>query len=243
MIKLNEWEIIGQLPRDFEKRQNEIPNKNIIGFKGELLKFPKYQKLSEINNHRNQNENREIDFYRKTSVVLGRLNLSIKLRTSILKNAENFYSVLGYRTNHRGTKVLIPVSVYIACLERFIFVKRNAFYQFCTKHNFDRCLRAILVKNNPLRLKFLSKDFRIKTITVQLSGLQNHFYLNGLFFQKAFENLSKYYDIVKNGINAGITGVIFDLTAHQLIGKFVMKSEVCRFLGISEALLFRRRLY
>lgn len=240
---MSEKEFVSQSPRDFEKRQNEIPNRNVIGFKNELLKFPKYQKLSKINSHRTQIENREIDFYREASVVLGRLNLSIKLRDSVLENAERFYLVLGYSTNHRGPKVLIPVSVYITCLERFIFVKRNAFYQFCTKHNFDRCLRAILVKNNSLRLKFLSKDFRIKTITVQLSGLQNRFYLNGLFFQKAFENLNKYYDIVKNGINAGITGIIFDLTAHQLIGKFVMKAEVCRFLGITASLLFRRRLY
>ncbi|QYW08131.1 transcription initiation factor IIB-like protein [Lokiarchaeota virus WyrdV1] len=238
-----EKEIVGQIPYDIEKRQNEIPNKNMMGFKSELLRFPKYQKLNQINEHRNQNKNRELAFYYETSAVLGKLQLSIKLRALILRNAENFYSVLGYSTNHRGVKVLIPVSVYLTCLEHFIFVRRKEFYQFCTKHNFDRCLKAILIKNNTLRLKLLSKDFRIKTIKVQLNGLQTHFYLNGLFFQKAFENLDKYFNKVKNAMNTSITAIIFDLTAHQLMGKFILMSEVCHFLGITQSTVFRRRLY
>lgn len=236
--------IKAQLPRDFEKRQNEIPNKMTMGSASELLELPQYKRLSKINgNYGSFTEGRQVRFYYKASTVLSSLRLPIKLREEVLKNAESFYSSLEKGTYHRGEKTLIPTSIYITCLERFIFMRRKDFYPFCSKHDFDRCLKAILIGNDPLRKKLLSKCFRTKTILVQLNGLKERFFFNGLFYNVAVENLHKYYDEMKNATNTAITGAIFDLTVHQLIGKFVYLSEVCRFLGIVQSTIFRRRLY
>ena len=232
-----------QFPRDFEKRQNESPNRNMMGFKSELRQFPKYQKLNELNKEVDSTENRKVGFYYEATRVLTALELPIKLRDSVLKNADGFYSILGKGTYHRGGSVLVPVATYLTCLERFIFRRRIDFYPFCSKHLFNRCITSILKENRQLRLKLLSKDFRIKTILVQLNGLKSHFYLNGVFFSIASENLYKYYDKINDCINTAITSVIFDLTTHQLMGRFLLMAEVCRFLGISQSTLFRRRVY
>lgn len=241
---MSEREIRSELPRDFEKRQNEVPNKNTLGFKSELRQFPKYQRLSEINKQRLTNsENRKCDFYYKATHILDCLELPLGLRDDVLKNAENFYSLIPKGSYSRGATVLISTSIYITCLERFIFRPRKAFYLICDKHLFDRCLKTILLENTALRLKLVNYEFRKKTILVQLSGLISHYYLNGAFFNTASENLNKYFHEIKNAKNTAITGTIFDLTMYQLRGRYLNISVCCKYLGIHQSTIWRHRLY
>lgn len=234
-----------KLPRDFEKRQNEIPNKNTIGFESEMRKYPKYKRLREINSFATNTfkETRESNYYYEATMILGRLNLSLKLRTDIIERAKVFYTYFEKYSNSRGANVLIPVATYIIILERFIFSKRKGFYVFCSKHEFDRCLKIILTNNEKLRFKFRSDEFRKKTINVQLNGLKEHFYLNGAFFIVMSENLNKHFENLRQFKNTTIAGAIFDLTSKQLTKSSIIMTVVCRFLGIVPSTIFRRRLY
>ena len=244
-IELDNRELVFEykLPRDFEKRQNEIPNRRTMGSKSERLLLPKYEKLKRIDGFSTVKETRAYDSWIKATMVLDGLSLPLNLRSEVLENANSFYKILGKHTPHRGVGVLIPVSIYITCLERFIFVRRRDYYSFCSEHLFNRCLKAILTKNRLLKEKLLSDDFRIKTILVQLSGLKEHFYLNGVIFERCKENLFNYFDDSKNWTNTAISGAIFDLTIHQLAGSFMLMSYVARFLGINQSTISRRRLY
>ena len=73
----------------------------MMGFKSELRQFPKYQKLNELNKEVDSTENRKVGFYYEATRVLTALELPIKLRDSVLKNADGFYSILGKGTYHR----------------------------------------------------------------------------------------------------------------------------------------------
>ena len=230
-----------KLPRDFEKRQNELPNKMMMGSKSEILLLPKYQKLREINGFSTSyKENRDNDFWNEVSIVLGRLHLSFKLRDTVLKNANIFYEQLGFSTYHRGSKVLIPVSIYLTCLERFIFVKRSDFYRNCSKKAFDNCFKEILRNNDSLRIKLHSDDFRIKTILVQLNGLRNNLKLRSPFFSMASECLYQNYNSLKNSKITVITGRIFALVKKNLDDQYNL-GKASNFLGIARSSIYIRR--
>lgn len=227
-------EFHNEYPRDYDKRQNEVSRRRYMGSKSEILKFPQFRSIRNLDYNVN-NGLREFYFYREVKRILTGLKISIS-SDMVLKNAEKFYNYFIPHSKCRGVDVLIPVSIYFTCIESFIFVNRDKLLEFgmCTKNAFNRCYMKILMKDDKLRFKLLDINFRQKTILNQLIGLRNHFKLPKAFLKVSIECLFEYYNELKNSKLVVITAKIFRLTKDTL--KEEMKNftirQACYWLGV-----------
>ena len=238
-------EFRSEYPRDYEQRQNEVSKKRYMGSKSEIQLLPQYKRLRDRDVQLRPDDLRKIVFYYETKRIISVLKLPTRLKHAVLENAEKFYKYFKPWSYCRGGRVLIPVSVYITCLEAFIFINRKELstYKDCTKIEFNRCLTGILRKDDKLRLKIRSEDFRMETILNQLIGLRNHFGLPKSFLKTSIRYLYQYYDKLKNTKETVITARIYQLTHSHL--KEEMKpfnvNQACKFLGVCRSVCCKPR--
>lgn len=215
------------------KIQNETLNHNSIGRTSELRYFPNFYRLNKLNNKMYGFETFKLNLSREVFRLLSSLDLPISLSDEVIRNSLIYYKQLEKRSRFRNAYYIAPVSLYIICLERIIFINKIKFDSIINidKKLFNRCYSVILSNNKNLN-KFRSDDFRKKLVLKQLLGLMEAFELNINFIDRARKNLNLYWNLMKNTKNSIVAGLVYLISRKNINNKMVSE-----FLGISPSTL------
>lgn len=205
------------------------------------IKNTKFNRLNKINNITiyNSKKTREINNYYEITRILYNLDIPIQLSPRIIYNIKLFYNKLPKGTIYRSPDLLTPVAIYITCLQDFVFINVKELYKTskCNTHNFGKCLKLIYKLFPNIYYKFMSKEFRIKTILNQLMGLKLYFRFPNSFMFIASQFLETYYETLKNTKPSVITAKIFRLTKDDFGNKMKEFTDIniCNRLGIKSS--------
>ena len=172
---------------------------------------------------------------------LGALRLPSKLNKSVLYNYEKYHGFFPKWSNF-GSSHLIPVALYITCLQRDIFMTKHEIINVSeyTKTQFNKTLIRVLQYDRALQQWIVSDKFRKKYILSVFRNMLNHFnhslgimtYVNEVFpiFFKKYKNLS----------NTNVIIGLFLIVGHKHPSvEYIRGVHVSAFLGISPCTFYQ----
>jgi len=210
-------------------------NMRMIGNIRERRMFPHFSRLIRLNYQFTAESIRIVRVKYEIMRYLSALGLSTKLNKFILYNYEKFHEFFPKYSN-LGSSNLIPVALYITCLQRGFFMTKREIINISgyTKTQFNRALIKILQYDRALQQWIVSNKFRKKYILSGFRGILNHFnhsfgimtYVNEIFpiFFKKYKNLS----------NTNIIIGLFLIAKHKHPSmRYIYGIHVSAFLGIN----------
>jgi len=174
---------------------------------------------------------------------LGNLRLTTKLSEFILYNYEKFHGLFP-KYSKFGSTYLIPVALYITCLQRDIFMTKRKIIDVseCTKTQFNKALIRILQYDRALQQWIVSDKFRKRYILSIFRNMLNHFhyslgimtYINEIFpiFFKKYKSLS----------NINIMIGLFLFAKHKYPSmRYIYGIHVSAFLGVNTCTFYQMK--
>jgi len=174
---------------------------------------------------------------------LSSLGLSTKLNEFILYNYEKFHEFFP-KYSKLGSSNLIPVALYITCLQRDIFMTKREIINVseCTKTQFNKTLIRVLQYDRALQQWIVSDRFRKKYILNGFMGILNHFnhslgimmYVNEVFpiFFKKYKNLSNTNIII---------GLFINVKHDYPSMEYIRGVHVSAFLGVNTCTFYQMK--
>ena len=220
-------------PYKEESLQHAPRNHNQIGT--EIERTPRYSWLNRLNNHdKKRTEEREKIMQLKR--ILAGLNLPDKLYSSVMRRFEHYRSQIKIGTKFRAPRVLLPITLYVHCLDNEIFITREMISKAFNYHkkDFNKGLMLVLKNSPKLFKKLKSDDFRKRMILKMLSGLKcQHNYPN-TFLYVAFKYIEDFFGLLKNKKNEVIAAILFycikEFYGNEM--KECLIAHACYFLGV-----------
>ena len=174
---------------------------------------------------------------------LGALRIPAKLSKFIFYNYEKFHGFFP-KFSKLGSSKLIPVALYITCLQRGFFMTKHEIINVSefTKTQFNKTLIRVLQYDHALQQWIVSDKFRKKYILSFFRNMLNHFnhslgimtYVNKIF-PKFFE---KYKNLSNTNILIGLY-LIVGLKHPSM--EYIRGVHVCTFLGFSPCSFYQRK--
>lgn len=209
---------------------------------GTMMGYPserrqvRFSKLNYLTNK----EVLEMDMWHETDRLVGGLELPLN-KYEIKKAAHKFYDEFPHGTKFRRPRYVVPVIIYIECLERTIFINRKTLTKYfkCNFKSFNRCLREYYKRHRDILRKHCSSYFRMKLIYNALSGLKCQFNLPEDFLFLAGHFLFKFFPDLSNKKNSVIIGLLIAFIKDFYNGKMdhITMVSVCNWLGIRPSVI------
>lgn len=210
-------------------------SKRMIGNWVERRKFSRFKRLIKLNDQETAESVWIIRVKYEINRYLGTLRLPAKLSEFILYNYEKYLGLFP-KYSKLGRSGLIPVALYITCLQRGFFITKREIIDISeyTKTQFNKILIRTLQYDRNLQQWIVSDKFRKKYILNGFVGILNHFnhslgimtYINEIFpiFFKKYKNLS----------NTNIIICLFLIAKHKYPSmRYIYGVHVSTFLGIN----------
>ena len=226
-----------------ELEGTSLDNKRMMGNVMERRKFSQFSRLVRLNDQETAEIDRIIRVRYEIMRYLGTLRLPVRLNEFILYNYEKYHGLFPKNSN-LGSLNLIPVALYITCLQREFFMTKREIINVSeyTKTQFNRALIRVLQYDRALQQWIVSDKFRKKYILSGFRGILNHFnrflgimtYINEIFpiFFKKYKNLS----------NTNIIIGLFLIAKHKYPSmRYIYGIHVSAFLGINNCTFIKTK--
>ena len=176
----------------------------------------------------------KVSIFLETRRILNVLGLSEKLQNGIVETTFNFYNQLEKRTKFRGPEKLVPIAIYLVCLQQRIMIRIPELVQVSsiTMSGFKKGLKLLLTVNRPLYEEFRSTEFRKEHILLILSGLDSLFSLPQDFMAYAKDILDLLWLFINQTTDSAIAGLIYYLSKVYIEGLMTQKEKMEEWRGL-----------
>lgn len=238
-IENDEKKLVYHAPYNILKLQHSIRTWNYIGTPRERMNkgYQRVYKTQVIYTRKSKEMHIEMELKR----ILANLHLSLDMWYDINLRFKRYYSQLKYATKNRGYKLLLPVAVYLHCLENIIFIPYNKMKEAfnCKKKDFYNCLKEVLKNNPTLFKKSKTVSFRKQMILQMLSGLKNEFAYPDDFLSLCIKYVSKWFETFKNKRNEVIAIIISYIVKEKYYKNEMIHcmNKASQFLGIESSVI------
>ena len=218
-------------------------NKKMMGNWVERREFSQFKRLIRLNDRTTFTaENvRIIRVKYEIMRYLGVLRLPAKLSEFIFYNYEKFHRFFP-KFSKLGSSNLIPVALYITCLQRDFFITKREIIDISeyTKTQFNKTLIRVLRYDRALQQWIVSDKFRKKYILSGFSGILNHFNHSLGIMTHINEIFPKFFEKYKNLSNTNIIIDLFLIAKHKYPSmRYIYGMHVSAFLGIHPCTFFK----
>ena len=226
-----------------ELEGTSLDNKRMMGNVMERRKFSQFSRLIRLNDQETVEIDRIIRVRYEIMRYLGVLRLPAKLNESILHNYEKYHELFPKNSN-LGSLNLIPVALYITCLQRGFFMTKREIINVSeyTKTQFNRALIKVLRYDRDLQQWIVSDKFRKRYILSIFRNMLNHFHYSLGIMTYINEILPIFFKKYKNISNTNIIICLFLIAKHKYPSmRYIYGIHVSAFLGVNTCTFYQMK--
>lgn len=212
-----------------------------IGYKRERNKAL-FHRLNELNKRMEYKTDIKYELWYEIKRYISILKLPLNYH-HVRDHAFKFYEQIPFHTKYRNAEYIVPVIIYIECLENFVVLSHKSLVTILkySSKDFNCLLKFYYSKNNDIYLKHRSNCFQIKWCCRLLSGIKSQFDLNDGFLSLANELLFSHFGALKNKKATVIASLITEAVKCIMYREDIIISQVCHFLGVVPSIVSNNR--